>query len=86
MTKQVTDFDGGKSLVQIEHEIRSLRCPFYARLLVNRNAAQTTMNYAPGHDAWIPGTLPEEMEDPRLAALQHAAAARQRGGARRGAA
>jgi len=32
--------------------IRSTRHPLYNRPLVNRNPAQTNMNYAPGHDAW----------------------------------
>ncbi len=59
----------GKPLAQIEHEVRSLRHPLYARPLVNRNANQTNRNYAPGHDAWIPGVA-EEMDDPRQAMRQ----------------
>jgi hypothetical protein len=66
----ITDPYSGRPLVQIEHEVRSLRHPLYARPLVNRNAAQTAMNYAPGHDAWIPGSMPEEMDDPRLTVRQ----------------
>ncbi len=56
-------------LAQIEHEVRSLRHPLYARPLVNRNPVQTNRNYAPGHDAWIPG-MPEEMDNPRQAEQQ----------------
>jgi hypothetical protein len=69
----ITDPDSGKPLVQIEHEVRSLRHPLYARPLVNRNAGQSPMNYAPGYDAWIPGTMPQEMEDPRFAILRQRA-------------
>ena len=36
----------------IEHEIRSLRHPLYARPLVNRNPAQSNRSYRPGHDAF----------------------------------
>ena len=62
--------DKGKPLFQIEHEIRSMRHPLYARPLVNRNANQTNRNYAPGYDAWIPGVAAEEMDDPRVAMRQ----------------
>ncbi len=67
----IVDLKTGKPLVQIEHEVRSMRHPLYARPLVNRNAQQTNRNYAPGHDAWIPGTAAaEEMDDPRVAMRQ----------------
>ena len=35
----------------IEHEIRSLRHPLYARPLVNRNPSQSNRSYLPGRDA-----------------------------------
>ena len=66
----IIDLETGKPLVQIEHEVRSMRHPLYARPLVNRNAQQTNRNYAPGHDAWIPGSAAEEMDDPRVAMRQ----------------
>ncbi len=44
-------------LFVIEHEVRSLRHPLYARALVNRNPAQTNLRYAPGRDA-LPWSLP----------------------------
>ena len=45
------------------------------------------MNYAPGHDAWIPGSMAEEMDDPRLAVRQRRFDdVTRRGAARRGAA
>ncbi len=66
----IVDLKTGKPLVQIEHEVRSMRHPLYARPLVNRNAQQTNRNYAPGHDAWIPGSAAEEMDDPRVAMRQ----------------
>ena len=43
--------DNGKLLFKIEHEVRSLTHPLYARPLVNRNPAQNNREYAPGHDA-----------------------------------
>ncbi len=46
--KDIVDLDSGKLLFTIEHEIRSMRHPLYARPLVNRNPAQTNRNYAPG--------------------------------------
>ena len=66
----IVDLKTGKPLVQIEHEVRSMRHPLYARPLVNRNAQQTNRNYEPGHDAWIPGSAAEEMDDPRVAMRQ----------------
>jgi hypothetical protein len=48
----LVDPDGGKKLFVIEHEVRSMRHPMYARPLVNRNPTQSNRNYAPGHDAW----------------------------------
>jgi hypothetical protein len=66
----IVDLETGKPLIQIEHEVRSMRHPLYARPLVNRNAQQTNRNYAPGHDAWIPGSAAEEMDDPRVAMRQ----------------
>ncbi len=42
----------------IEHEVRSMKHPLYLRPLVNRNPAQTIMQYAPGSDArnWAAST------------------------------
>ncbi len=49
----VTIFDpaDGEPVFEVEHEVRSLRHPLYARPLVNRNPAQRIMNYQPGQDA-----------------------------------
>lgn len=49
--KDIVDPAGGKVLFTIEHEVRSMTHPLYARPLVNRNPVQTNRNYAPGHDA-----------------------------------
>jgi hypothetical protein len=49
--EDIVDLDSGKVLFTIEHEIRSMRHPLYARPLVNRNPSQTNRHYAPGHDA-----------------------------------
>lgn len=53
--KDIVDPQDGSVLFTIEHEVRSMRHPLYARPLVNRNPSQTNLNYAPGHDAWIWG-------------------------------
>ena len=66
----IVDLENGKPLIQIEHEVRSMRHPLYARPLVNRNAQQTNRNYAPGYDAFVQGAAAEEMDDPRGAMRQ----------------
>jgi len=48
----IVDPADGKRLFQIEHEVRSMRHPLFARPLVNRNPAITNTNYLPGHDAF----------------------------------
>jgi hypothetical protein len=50
--ENITDTESGKVLFTVEHEVRSLRHPLYARPLVNRNPAQTNRDYVPGADAW----------------------------------
>lgn len=47
----LVDPASGKVLFQLEHEVRSMRHPLYARPLVNRNPAQSNTDYAPGYDA-----------------------------------
>ncbi len=48
--QDIVDPEGGRVLFTIEHEVRSLRHPLYARPLVNRNPHQTNRSYAPGYD------------------------------------
>jgi hypothetical protein len=52
--KDVIDLDTREVLFTVEHETRSQTNPMYGRPLVNRNPAQTNMDYKPGHDdlAW----------------------------------
>jgi hypothetical protein len=63
--EQITDLETGKHVFQIEHEVRSMTNPLYARPLVNRNPAQTNRNYVPGRDGWVAEPLQPEMDDPR---------------------
>jgi catechol-2,3-dioxygenase len=49
--KEIVDPDSGKALYTLEHEIRSVTHPLYARALVNRDPVQTNRNYTPGFDA-----------------------------------
>jgi len=55
----VVDLDTGDVLVDVEHEVRSMRHPLYARALINRNPEQSNMRFAPGREigAWsaLPG-------------------------------
>lgn len=45
----IIDLDSGEALFQLEHEVRSMRHPMYARPLVNRNPTITNQNYVPGY-------------------------------------
>jgi len=47
----IVDPDTGEPVFEIEHEVRSLHHPLYARPLVNRNPGQRNMTYQPGADA-----------------------------------
>jgi hypothetical protein len=64
--QDITDLDSGGVLLSMEHEVRSMHHPMYARALVNRNAAQTNNRYAPGHEeqAWAASALDTEQARP----------------------
>lgn len=64
--QDIVDPESGRKLFEIEHEVRSMRNPLYARPLVNRNPVQTNRNYVPGRDAWVPEGRAEQMDDPRV--------------------
>ncbi|MDE2581852.1 MAG: hypothetical protein KGL52_09475 [Rhodospirillales bacterium] len=49
--KDIVDVETNQVLFTIEHEVRSMRHPLFARQLVNRNPAQTNRAYAPEWDA-----------------------------------
>lgn len=50
--RDIVDLDSGALLFTIEHEVRSLRNPLYARPLVNRNPAQNNNAYVRGQDVF----------------------------------
>jgi hypothetical protein len=50
--QDVVDLDTGEVLATVEHEVRSMRHPMYARPLVNRDPEQTNNRYAPGREDW----------------------------------
>jgi hypothetical protein len=50
--RDIVDPGSGKPLFTIEHEVRSLTHPLYARPLVNRNPEQSNRGYVRGHDAF----------------------------------
>ncbi|MGY9054584.1 MAG: hypothetical protein ACKVGZ_03075 [Alphaproteobacteria bacterium] len=47
----IVDPADGKPLLRLEHEVRSMKHPMYARPLVNRDPVVTNRHYAPGHEA-----------------------------------
>ena len=59
--KDITDLKTGKKLFEIEHEIRSMTHPMFARPLVNRNPQQTNRAYVPGRDGFTPAAIAEDM-------------------------
>jgi hypothetical protein len=48
----IVDLDSGEVLFQIDHEVRSMTHPMYARPLVNRDATASLGNFHPGHEAF----------------------------------
>jgi hypothetical protein len=54
--RDVVDLDTREVLFTVEHEVRSQTHPMYGRPLVNRNPAQTSRDYRPGHDT-IPWSM-----------------------------
>ncbi len=52
--RDIVDPKNGKALFKLEHEVRSMTHPLYARPLVNRNPEQSNNSFAPGHEehAW----------------------------------
>jgi len=50
--QHIVDPQTAKPLFQIEHEVRSMRHPLYARPLVNRNPAISNVAYVPGHESF----------------------------------
>jgi hypothetical protein len=55
--QDVVDVDSGEVLFRLEHEVRSMRHPLYARALINRNSSQSARRYAGGHETQ-PWALP----------------------------
>ena len=50
--RDIVEPGDGRALFTIEHEVRSLTHPLYARPLVNRNPVQSNREYVRGHDAF----------------------------------
>jgi hypothetical protein len=55
----IVDLESNRPLFAIEHEVRSMRHPLFARPLVNRNPAQTNRHYMPDHDTWRGPFIPD---------------------------
>jgi hypothetical protein len=50
--RDIVDPRTNNVLFTLEHEVRSLKHPLYARPLINRNPAQTNKNYIRGKDGF----------------------------------
>ncbi|RZL93585.1 MAG: hypothetical protein EOP82_07210 [Variovorax sp.] len=50
----IADPQSGAPCFRVEHEVRSMTHPLFARPLVNRDPRQRTGNYLPGADAFVP--------------------------------
>jgi hypothetical protein len=50
--ENIVDLDTNETLFEIEHEVRSMTHPLYARPLINRNPAQSQQSYQMGGDDW----------------------------------
>lgn len=59
--ENIVDPENGNELFVIEHEVRSMTHPLFARPLVNRNPDQNLVNYAMGYDD-RPWNLPQMAE------------------------
>ena len=59
--QDIVDPKSGKKLFEIEHEIRSMTHPMFARPLLNRNPVQTNRTYVPGRDGFTPAAIAEDM-------------------------
>jgi hypothetical protein len=46
----IVDPESGAKLYAIEHEVRSMSHPLYARPLVNRNPYESNLRFAPGYE------------------------------------
>jgi hypothetical protein len=57
--RDLVDPETGRVLFAIEHEVRSMTHPLFARPLVNRDPAQSNLDYAPGFDARAWGLPPQ---------------------------
>jgi hypothetical protein len=55
--QDIVALDTGKVLFTVEHEVRSMRHPLYARPQINRNPEQSNRSFAPGHEE-LPSSLP----------------------------
>ena len=51
--QDITDPATGEVLATLEHEVRSMRHPLYARALVNRDPANTNTHYRRGREAQV---------------------------------
>ena len=48
--QKIVDIDSGAALTVLEHEMRSLKHPYYGRPLINRDVSQSSLYYVPGRD------------------------------------
>lgn len=61
--EHIVDIDSDETLFELEHEVRSMTHPLYARPLVNRNPMQSQQSYQMEGDEW---TWQTRVSNPRL--------------------
>jgi hypothetical protein len=64
--EHIVDVDTNEDLFEIEHEVRSMTHPLYARPLVNRNPMQSQQSYQMEGDDWVWQT---RVSNPRVAGV-----------------
>ena len=50
----IVDPKSSNALVELEHEVRSMRHPMWGRNLTNRNSNQTFLTFHRGREAFVP--------------------------------
>ncbi|MCR9276426.1 MAG: VOC family protein [Pseudomonadaceae bacterium] len=51
---EIFDPDSGETIIELEHEVRSLHHPMFNRPLINRNAGNGFFNFRAGREAFVP--------------------------------
>ena len=72
--EHIVGVDSNENLFEIEHEVRSMTHPLYARPLVNRNPVQSQQSYQMDGDEWLWETRRLNPRLPGMPEITHARA------------